>query len=130
MTEKLLRLVGPIHIVAGLLVFTIGFLPNLQDMLMPYFSDGDQTIWSAFFFSVLGPTIASWGVLFTALVAQFFAAPSIAVWRALLFSVLIWAPLDTALCLKYGILIGVVINSVVAIGLVLLLLSVRRHAAK
>jgi hypothetical protein len=129
-TEKLLRLVGPIHIVAGLLVFTIGFLPAAQVMLVPYFSAADQTIWSAFFFSVLGPTIASWGVLFTALVAQFFAAPSIAVWRALLFSVLIWAPLDTALCLKYGILIGVVINSAVVIGLVWLLLSVRKFATK
>ena len=126
MTERLLKLVGPVHIAGGLLLFATGFVPATQDYLESFVAGTDDTIWSAFFAAVLGPTIASWGVLFTALAHQFHAAPSISLWRAMVLAVVIWAPLDTALCLKYGIYSGAIVNAVVTVTLVWLLLSARK----
>jgi hypothetical protein len=124
--EKLLRLVGPVHIAGGLLLFASAFLPSASVFLQTTITGDNDYVWSAFFATVLGPTIASWGVLFTALVHQFHAAPSLTIWRALLLSVVIWAPLDTALCLKFGVTIGAIINSIVFIALVWLLIAAKK----
>ncbi len=126
MSEKLLRLVGPVHVVGGLLLFASAFLPHATAILQTAITGNGDYAWSAFFATVLGPTIASWGVLFTALVHQFQAAPSMLVWRALVLSVVIWAPLDTALCLKFGVTIGAIINSIVFIVLIWLLLAAKK----
>jgi hypothetical protein len=126
MTEKLLRLVGPVHVVAGLLVFATAFSPAAQDFLKSLIATDDASIWSSFFVAILGPTIASWGVLFTALVNQYFASPSLGLWKAMVFSIIVWAPLDTALCLYYGIWIGAFINAAIVIVLTGLLLSARK----
>ncbi len=129
MTEKLLRLVGLAHIVGGLLLFAAGFSPAAQSLLESSLAGNDEYAWSAFFLSVLGPTIASWGVLFTALVNQFQASPSVRLWRAMVLSVVIWAPLDTILCLTYGVYSGAVANTMVVIVLGWLLLSARKSLA-
>lgn len=121
MSEKLLKLVGPVHVVGGLLLFVSGFVPVIQQALMSLLPTSDSFVWSTFFVAVFGPTIASWGVLFGALVHQFYESPSPALWRAMLYSVLIWAPLDSALCLYYGFWGGVVINSLVFVILIVLL---------
>jgi len=126
MTERLLKLVGPAHIAGGLLLFATGFVPEAQCFLESFVSGADDSIWSAFFASVLGPTIASWGVLFAALVNQFYSAPSTGLWRAMILSVVIWAPLDTALCLKYGIYSGAIVNTIITIVLVWLLVAAKR----
>ena len=121
MAEKLLRLVGPVHIAAGLLLFASAFSPAAVSFLQSAISGNSEYAWSTFFATVLGPTIASWGVLFTALVHQFQASPTVRLWRALLLSVVVWAPLDTALCLKFDIYIGAIINSIVFVALMALL---------
>jgi len=126
MTERLLRLVGPAHIVAGLLVFATAFFPAVQDALKALIVTDDASIWSSFFVAILGPTIASWGVLFTALVRQYFASPSLNLWKAMVFSIAVWAPLDTALCIMHGIWIGAAINATIVIVLAGLLLSARK----
>ena len=126
MTEKLLRLVGPVHVVAGLLVFATAFSPAAQEYLKSLIVTDDATIWSAFFVAILGPTIASWGVLFMALVNQYFAVPSLYLWKAMVLSIAVWAPLDTGLCLYYGIWIGAFINAAIVIVLAGLLLSARK----
>ena len=125
MTEKLLRLVGPLHIAGGLLLFASAFSPAALSFLQSVITGNNEYVWSAFFATVLGPTIASWGILFSALVNQFLESPTIKLWRALVFSVLIWAPLDTALCLKYGITIGAVTNSIVFVIIIGLLFGAR-----
>ncbi len=119
--ERLLRLVGPIHIVGGLGLFAAGFSPAVLDVLEPLLVGNDDYVWSAFFVTVLGPTITSWGVLFGALVNQFYAAPSLTLWRTLILSVVVWAPLDSALCLRYGLTVGVIVNSIVVVALIGLL---------
>lgn len=125
MIEKLLKLVGPVHVVGGVMLFISGFVPPFQDIVIRLLPTSETFVWSSFFVAVLGPTIASWGVLFGALVKQFYVAPSATVWRTMLYAVLVWAPLDTALCWHYGLWGGVILNAIVFVILIALLFSAR-----
>lgn len=127
MIWNLLRLIGGLHIAGGLLLFAAGFSPATMRLLESFLTGNEAYVWSAFFASVLGPTIASWGVLFTALVNQFYAAPSTSTWRTLVLSVVVWAPLDTALCLRYGIYTGAAVNTVVVVALISLLVAAKKE---
>ena len=126
LSERLLKLVGPIHVVGGLLLSAAGFSPVALDVLEPLLVGNDDYVWSAFLISVLGPTIASWGVLFGALVNQFYATPSLVLWRSLVIAVAVWAPLDTALCLRYGVSVGVTVNAIVVVVLIGLLFVAKK----
>jgi len=125
---RILSYVGPAHIVAGLLVFMAGFVPAVQPTLESLISASGDVAWSPFFLAVLGPTIASWGVLFTVVVSQFLSEPSPRLWRAMVWSVLVWAPLDTALCLRFGVYSGAILNGAVVVVLTMLLLNVKKMA--
>ncbi|MEM7432071.1 MAG: hypothetical protein AAF351_09035 [Pseudomonadota bacterium] len=115
MTEKLLRLVGPLHVVGGLLLFLTGLIPSAADWLEATFS-GSQTVeWSRFFAAVMGPTIASWGLLFWGVVDQYYRSPSLRLWRLMVSSIGMWAVLDTFLCLQAGWQSAVVLNTVVVV---------------
>ncbi len=127
MIEKLLKITGPAHVVGGLLLFASGFLPPVQQEIQALLGTSSAQIWSPFFSAVLGPTIASWGVLFGAVVKEFFDAPSSRLWWTMIASVLIWAPLDTALCLHYGVLIGALVNTTVVIVLLGLLIAIKQR---
>ena len=130
MFERLLRLVGPLHVIGGLLVFATGFVPEAQTFLASLFAKTDDFVWSPFFVAVLGPTIASWGVLFSAVVRQYLNTRSRPAWRTLLLSIVIWVPLDTLLCIRFGLWGGAMLNGVVVLVLAILLYAVRPSAAK
>lgn len=126
MPIRLLRVVGPVHVVAGLALFATAFIEPVLTFLETSITGNQDFAWSAFFVTVLGPTIASWGLLFTVMVEQYLASRSLQLWRALLLSVIVWAPLDTALCLKFGVYAGALINTIVFVAVIALLLLVRR----
>lgn len=128
MLHKILKLVGPMHVVGGLLLFMSAFFPSAQVTIASLVNLPAGQEFSPFFAAVLGPTIASWGVLFSAVVTQFYAAPSPGLWKALVLSVAIWAPLDTGLCLYFGVYGGAAVNTVVVVVLFGLLASVRSLA--
>ncbi len=125
MVERLLKLVGPAHVAGGLLVFTSGFIPTAQAWMESLFAQTGDLVWSPFFVAVLGPTIASWGLLFAVVVNQFYETPSPRLWKSLVVAVAIWAPLDTALCLYFGLYGGAVLNAVVVVGLAALLIAAK-----
>lgn len=122
-----LKLVGPVHLVGGLLLALTGFMPSTQAILSSFFPVAGSAAWSPFFVSVFGPTVASWGLLFGILVGQFFERPNEALWRGLVLSLVVWAPLDTALCVYYGFTTGVVLNAIVLVIVGTLLIAARRH---
>lgn len=126
MTQRLLRWVGPLHVLAGLALAACGFFEPLYVWMTNVVAVRADFIWSPFFASILGPTIASWGILFAYTVSTFYQAPSLVAWRAMLWSVLIWAPLDTALCFKFGFYGGAMLNAAVFLAVVALLISARR----
>ena len=128
MLHKILKLVGPMHVVGGLLLFMSAFFPPAQVAIVSLVNLPAGQEFSPFFVAILGPTIAGWGVLFSAVVTQFYAAPSPGLWKALVLSVAIWAPLDTGLCLYFGVYGGAVVNTVVVVVLFGLLASVRSLA--
>jgi len=115
---------GPLHVIAGLALFVSAFVPGAQDLLAEL-AGLQGNLFSPFLLAVLGPTIASWGVLFTAVVCQFVDYPTRRLWNAMLLSIAIWAPLDTALCWYFGVYGGIAINTAVMIVLVALLIKVR-----
>lgn len=127
MATKILSWVGPLHIVAGLLLFLTAFLPGVQTMIAINVGLADENF-SPFLFGVLGPTVASWGVLFTAVVRQFIDYPTRRLWNAMLLSIVVWAPLDTSLCLYYGVYGGVAVNGLIVVLLLVLLLKIRPAA--
>jgi hypothetical protein len=110
--------------VAGLLLFLTAFFPGVQDSLASAAGLTDDN-YSPFLFAVFGPTVASWGVLFGVVVRQFIEYPSRRLWNAMVLAVVIWAPLDTGLCLYYGVYGGVVVNALVAVLLLVLLFKVK-----
>ena len=124
MALRLLSLVGPIHIVGGLLVFLTAFFPQIQ-LAMAELAGLTDANFSPFLFAVIGATIASWGVLFCAVVSQYRDYPTKRLWNAMLIAILVWAPLDTGLCLYYGVYGGAALNSVVIVVLIALLFAVR-----
>jgi hypothetical protein len=127
MALRLLSLVGPLHIIVGVLLFLTAFLPDVQQSIASAAAlDGDR--FSPFLFSVFGPTLASWGVLFTSLARQFADYPAKRLWNAMLYSILVWAPMDTGLCLYFGITAGVIVNCVVTIVLLAVLFKVKTHS--
>ena len=130
LSARILAYVGPVHIVGGLLVFATGFVPAAHPLLESLLASSGELTWSPFFVAILGPTIASWGVLFTAVVSQFLSSPSKALWKAMVWSVAIWAPLDTALCLYFGIYGGAIVNTAVVAALIVLLINVRKMTSQ
>lgn len=124
----ILKFVGPAHVAGGLLLFLTGFVPPAQEAMARFFAASTNLAWSPFFVAVLGPTIASWGLLFTVLVLLYLEAPSRRLWNALLWSIVIWAPLDTALCLYFEVYGGAIINAAIVVIIIGLLFGVRDAA--
>ena len=126
MAIRLLSLVGPIHIIAGLLLCLTAFFPTIQRALAELAGLTDATF-SQFLFAVIGATIASWGVLFCVVVSQYRDYPTKRLWNAMLIAILVWAPLDTCLSLYYGVYGGAILNMVIVIVLIALLFAVRNQ---
>jgi hypothetical protein len=125
--ERVLLLIALAHVIAGLALAMLPFAPALQiKLLTAIFGEGHASTETLFLFSVFGPTVASWGVLFYALVRSYFRNPARDTWRALALSILIWAPLDSALCIYYGLYSAVALNAAVAVTILGLLLGVRK----
>ena len=120
MALRILAWVGPLHVIGGIALFATAFFPDFQQQLAAVLRlEGDH--FSPFLLAVLGPTIASWGVLFTALVRQYADFPTRRVWNALVFSIIVWAAFDTSLCVYFGVSGAVVVNVIVVVVLLWLL---------
>ena len=126
MTERLLLTVALAHVIAGLSLTIIPLAPSVHFKLASaIFGAGKASEEVMFLISVFGPTVASWGVLFFALVRTYFRNPTSGSWWALVLSIAIWAPLDSVLCIYYGLYFAVALNAGVAVVLLGLLFSVR-----
>ena len=129
MTERILLEIALAHMVAGLAFAALPLLPAVHSGLAAaIFGEAKATREVQFLVSAFGPTVASWAVLFYALVRAFFRNPTRGSWWALVLSIVIWAPLDSALCIYYGLYAAVAINAAVALVVLGLLMSVRRLA--
>lgn len=134
MEMTLLRLLAIGHIAGGVALWLLYFIEPLHTPLLQlvYANQPDKLVnipQLAFWLCILGPTIASWGLLFLALVHQYTITPSTFLWRCMVGAVLLWAPLDSTLCLLNGIVAGAVGNAAVTAVLLSLLWRCRPREA-
>jgi len=95
------------------------------DIAQPYFrlmanefslSSQQDLLFLQFLVGIFGPTIASWGVLFWAVVTQTFALPTKGAWWTMIAACVVWAVYDSIYSNFYGLWINAVINGVVFIS--------------
>lgn len=127
-----LQLLAGAHILGGFL------LPILVDTFV--FDTYNEIIFRAlgvegtgqksnliFLHGILGPTIASWGILFLYAVTTAFEKPDKRGWWTILFACLAWAPLDGFLSMQKGIYINGLIDLVVLVAILGPLFMTRKH---
>ena len=130
MEKRLLTFLALGHIAAGLILCALYFVTPLYIPLLKIIYAAQPTAINnesqmIFWLCILGPTIASWGVLFFALVHQYFLTPTIFLWRCMVAAILIWAPLDSLLCILNGIYVGAIGNTAVTILFLILLFRIK-----
>jgi hypothetical protein len=124
--ERILLAIAAAHVVAGVAFAALPLAPSGHSRLVAaIFGERKTTEEVLFLVSAFGPTVASWGVLFYALVRAFFRNPASGTWWALVLAVGIWAPLDSALCIHYELYPAVAANTLIAAVFLVLLLRVR-----
>jgi hypothetical protein len=130
--KRWLQLIAIAHIVLGLL------LPVLVqfEIVQPYFHFVAQTFAVSahenmalmrFLIGVFGPTVASWGVLFWAVVTQSFMLRSKSGWWLMIAASVVWALYDSIFSTLYGLWIHVILNSAVFVAIVVPLWWVRKE---
>jgi hypothetical protein len=130
--KRLLLLYAFGHILGGLL------LPWLVDT--PVFAHYNNTVATTFhtqdasaraqanyLSGLMGPTIASWGLLFALTVQQAFSQPTRIAWWGMVVAGLLWAPYDSWLAWRQGIYINTFINSASLLFLLIPLWMVRHN---
>ena len=127
MVERLLLSLAAAHIVAGVSLPLLPFVPAVHLQLITLIFGAEKVSEEVkFLIAVFGPTVASWGVLFYALVKTYFRNPTRGTWWALVMSIVVWAPMDSALSIYYGLYPAVALNAAVASLFLGLLFRVRR----
>lgn len=131
--QRLLKFLALSHIIGGLVLTTFLFLKPLHPFILQilYSSDSVSNQDQIFFWlSILGPTIASWGVLFYLSVTHYFQHPTRHTLKMMAASILIWAPLDTGLCIYNEIYLAAVANALVLFIFILLFFRVKHLASQ
>jgi hypothetical protein len=130
--KRWLQFIALAHIIGGLMLPIVVQL----DIAQPYFrlmanefalSSQQDLLFLQFLVGIFGPTIASWGVLFWAVVTQSFALPTKGAWWLMIAACVVWAVYDSIYSNFYGLWINAVINGAVFISIVVPLWWVRKE---
>lgn len=126
-----LQFIALAHVIGGLM---LPFIVQLN-VVQPYFRlmanvfavDSNQDLRLVqFMVGVFGPTVASWGVLFWAVVTQSFDNPTKKSWYVMLAACVVWAFYDSIYSSFFGLWINAPINGVAFVSIVLPLWGVRK----
>lgn len=132
LAKRFLLLYAFAHIVGGLL------LPCLVDTaLFTHYNNAVATAFNtqdaaaraqaSYLSALMGPTVASWGLLFALAVQQSFAKPTRMAWWGMLGAGLLWAPHDSWLAWQHGIYLNALINGASLLALLAPLCLVRHN---
>jgi hypothetical protein len=130
--KRWLQLIAVGHIVLGVLLPLVVQLELVRpyfDMMAQVFAlkNNESASLMRFLIGVFGPTVASWGVLFWAVVTQSFRMRSKSGWWLMIAAAVVWAVYDSVYSSLYGLWIHAVINGAVFVAIVLPLWWVRRE---
>ena len=130
--KRWLQCLAIAHIISGLMLPVVVQL----DIAQPYFrlmadvfalSSTQDLLFLQFLIGLFGPTVASWGVLFWAVVTQSFAIPTKGAWWLMILASVVWAVYDSIYSSFYGLWINALINGVVFVSIVVPLWFVRHE---
>lgn len=132
LAERFLQLYALAHLVGGLLlpwmVGTAIFTDYNRALAQAFHVSDDAALAQARFLTgLMGPTVASWGLLFLLLVRQAFRHPDRQLWWGMVLAGLVWAPYDSFLSWQNGIFLNVVINLLSLAALLVPLWLVRHN---
>ncbi len=132
METKQLKILSLVHVVAGILITSLVFLDFTHSIVINliYPNGIENTEQIIFWISIFGPTLASWGLLFFLAVKNYEVSPTKESFKLMIYSLLIWAPLDSLLCLYNGIYIGALGNAIILMLFLYLLFKIRPLAKK
>ncbi len=113
-----LRWLATLHVIGGIALAMMLWIPSSHPLILSLMY-GDTPINNPqhviFWICLMGPTVASWGVLCRICVDYFAEQPSQRTYRRLILALLVWAPLDTSMCLSHGIYIAGILNASVVL---------------
>lgn len=117
------------HIILGLLLPVVVQL----DITLPYFMTiaqlfavpDDNLNVIRFLVGIFGPTVASWGVLFWAVVTHAFSSKTAQSWWLMIAACVVWALYDSVYSCFYGLWLNALLNGLVFLAIVLPLWWVR-----
>lgn len=112
--DRWLSLVATTHIVAGI---ALPFVLLRSDWLDAWLPLGDAEARLAF--ALFGPTVASWGLLMLFLVQYGLRRNQAWAANALIAGILVWAPLDAAICHAWGWTGAVALDAVAAAAILI-----------
>lgn len=132
LARRFLQLYALAHLVGGLLLpWMVGtaLFSDYNRALAEAFhvSDAATSAQVRFLTGLMGPTVASWGLLFFLLVQEAFARPTRRLWWGMVLAGLLWAPYDSFLSWQNGIYLNVVINLLSLTALLVPLWLVRHN---
>lgn len=126
-----LQAIAVLHIIGGLLlpvlVETLAFNVYHQHLAHAFkLNSSMPAAETRFLVGILGPTIASWGVLFLYTVKTAFSNPNPRAWWFIVIACMVWAPYDSWLSISHGVNLNAYLNLVVLACIAIPMFRVRR----
>ncbi len=129
--KKFLQLIAFLHVVGGILlpflVETPVFNVYLQHLAHAFnFENKGAGVEIRFLVGLLGPTIASWGILFLFAINTGFANPGPRAWWFIVIACIVWAPYDSWISLNHGVYLNAIFNCIVFVCIMIPMLIVKK----
>jgi|GEM_PF-2440098 len=127
-----LRIFAYGHIAGGLLLAVIYWFPDLYTVLIPALDPTQHAPFNeptAFWMCILGPTVASWGVLCLMAIDHFVEHCTLRTFSRLMFALAVWAPVDALMCLHHGMRYAAILNTLVVVFFAVLCYRLLKQAA-
>jgi len=123
LAKLVLQTLAVLHIIVGLALPWLVELPQFafynRHLLTAFNADSTEALaLGKFMVGLLGPTIASWGVLFLFVVTVSFQTRSRSGWFVMIIAITGWTLCDMYFSLRFGVYLNLVIDLIVA-GLLL-----------
>ncbi len=129
--KKFLQLIACLHIVGGILLPFLVEIPvfniYLQHLVHAFKLENKTTgVEIRFLVGLLGPTIASWGILFLFAINTGFSNPNPRAWWFIVIACVVWAPYDSWISLNYGVYLNAIFNCIVFVCIMIPMLMVKK----
>ncbi len=112
--DRWLSAMAVVHVLGGLALPFVLLHTGWLDALMPVAHPDGRLAYALF-----GPTVASWGLLMLFIVEHGLRRDQAWAANALIAGILIWVPLDTALCYVHGWTGAVILNTAATIAILI-----------